>query len=55
MSSFLSNINNGNVPVIAIDVSRDLLRKFIDCNVLEDESFKSKSKYIYATATIIKK
>nr|CAG8460903.1 12706_t:CDS:10 [Entrophospora candida] len=42
VSNFLSNINNGNIPVISIDVSRDLLRKFIDCNVLEDESFKSK-------------
>ncbi|CAG8493093.1 10838_t:CDS:2, partial [Racocetra fulgida] len=42
ISGIIKNINDGSVPVVAIDVSRELLRKISDCDVLDDESFKCK-------------
>ncbi|CAG8437012.1 2949_t:CDS:10 [Diversispora eburnea] len=39
----IEQINKGGVPVLALDINREILRKFVDCNVLEDESFKSKA------------
>ncbi|CAG8527185.1 5428_t:CDS:10, partial [Acaulospora morrowiae] len=38
----MEHIKNGVIPVLALDVSREILRKLVDCNVLEDEAFKSK-------------
>ncbi|CAG8506866.1 2265_t:CDS:10, partial [Dentiscutata heterogama] len=42
ISGMIKHINDGSVSVVAMDVSRDLLRKIPDCDVLDDESFKSK-------------
>ncbi|RHZ86074.1 hypothetical protein Glove_55g46 [Diversispora epigaea] len=42
ISGVIDQINKGGVPVLALDINREILRKFVDCNVLEDESFKSK-------------
>ncbi|RIA85582.1 kinase-like domain-containing protein [Glomus cerebriforme] len=42
ISSIVEQIKNNGVPVLAVDLSKDLLRKMSDCNVLEDESFKNK-------------
>ncbi|RIB06418.1 kinase-like domain-containing protein [Gigaspora rosea] len=42
ISGMIKHINDGSVSVVAIDVSRELLRKIPDCDVLDDESFKSK-------------
>jgi translation initiation factor 2-alpha kinase 4 len=42
ISSIIEQINSGSVPVLAVDLNKELLRKMSDCNVLEDESFKCK-------------
>ncbi|CAG8498589.1 12794_t:CDS:10, partial [Acaulospora colombiana] len=42
ITGIIENIRGGATPILALDISREILRKLVDCNVLEDEVFKSK-------------
>ncbi|GET03001.1 serine/threonine-protein kinase [Rhizophagus clarus] len=64
ISGIVEQIKCNSVPVLAVDLSKEILRKMSDCNVLEDESFKNKildiaplhqKEYVLEVQDILKK
>ncbi|CAB5359519.1 unnamed protein product [Rhizophagus irregularis] len=64
ISGIVEQIKDNSVPVLAVDLSKELLRKMSDCNVLEDESLKNKildiaplhqKEYVLEVQDILKK
>ncbi|RUS33243.1 hypothetical protein BC938DRAFT_472418 [Jimgerdemannia flammicorona] len=40
ISPIIDNINKGEVPVLSVDLSRELLKRIVEVNIWEDEGFK---------------
>ncbi|KAK9721901.1 eukaryotic translation initiation factor 2-alpha kinase [Basidiobolus ranarum] len=40
VNQFATGIANGSTPILALDVTEEILRKILDCDIMDDESFR---------------